>query len=234
MIKGKHIAIIPARSGSKGVMNKNIRLFDGKPLLAYSVEAAIESGCFDEVMVSTDSVKYAEVAKCYGATIPFLRSDENSGDSVDKWDVVREVLTEYSSKSLYFESVCVLQPTSPLRTSADIRAAYKLYENKEAEFVISVCECEHPPIWTGTVGGNLNMTDFNRPEMFIPRQKLPKYYRLNGAIFIAETRVISSGNMNLYGEYTYAYIMDIERSVDIDSELDFEYGEYLMRRNNNE
>lgn len=224
-----NIAIIPARSGSKGIKDKNIRLLCGKPLLAYSVQAAFNSGCFEEVMVSTDSTDYAEIARDYGARVPFLRSKQNSGDGVDKWDAVREVLVCYSNMKKLFESVCVLQPTSPLRSSEDIRAAYELYVEKQAEAVVSVCECEHPPVWAGILEGDLSMTSFDRPEMFTPRQKLPKYYRLNGAIFIARTALISSGNANLYGKNTYAYIMDADKSIDIDTSFDFKYAEICLK-----
>ncbi len=228
-----NIAIIPARSGSKGVKDKNVRLFCGKPLLSYSVQAAINSGCFEEVMVSTDSMDYAEVAREYGAKIPFLRSEKNSGDSVDKWDVVREVLKGYLDRNRHFGSVCVLQPTSPLRPSEDIRAAYELYYKKRAEAVISVCECEHHPAWSGIIDGDLSMTAFNKPEMFTPRQKLPRYYRLNGAIYIAKTAVVLSGNSNLYGCNTYAYIMTANKSIDIDTDFDFEYAEFCYEAKKN-
>ncbi|MBP3295738.1 MAG: acylneuraminate cytidylyltransferase family protein, partial [Lachnospiraceae bacterium] len=132
------IAIIPARSGSKGLKDKNIKMMCGKPLLAYSIQAAKDSGCFDTIMVSTDSEQYAEIARSNGAEVPFLRSAETSGDKAGSWDVVKEVLKKYESFGKEFQNVCLLQPTSPLRTSEDIKKAYQLYENKQAGIVISV------------------------------------------------------------------------------------------------
>ena len=111
----KNIAIIPARSGSKGVIDKNIRDLHGKPLMAYTIEAALGSGVFDEVMVSTDSEKYAQIAREWGAAVPFLRSERTSTDSASSWDMVDEVLGEYEKRGRIFDTFCLLQPTSPLR-----------------------------------------------------------------------------------------------------------------------
>lgn len=122
----KNIAIITARSGSKGLPNKNIRLLNGKPLMAYTIEAAIKSNMFDEVFVSTDSEEYADIAKEYGASVPFLRSQENAGDSSSSWDVVKETIENYKELGKVYDTVALLQPTSPLRRAEDIVAGYKL------------------------------------------------------------------------------------------------------------
>ena len=114
----KNIAIIPARAGSKGLPDKNIKLLNGKPLLQYSVEAALGSGCFDKVMVSTDSEKYAEIAREAGAEVPFLRSAYTSTDKASSWDMVEEVLDGYERLGWTFDTFCLLQPTSPMRTGS--------------------------------------------------------------------------------------------------------------------
>ncbi|MBO6246248.1 MAG: acylneuraminate cytidylyltransferase family protein, partial [Anaerovibrio sp.] len=129
----KNIAIIPARSGSKGLKDKNIKLMNGKPLLAYSIEAAKESGMFDEIMVSTDSPKYADIAIQYGAGVPFLRSAENSSDTAGSWDMVLEVLNNYQKIGREFDTVCLLQPTSPLRLAKDISDAYKDFKENDVD-----------------------------------------------------------------------------------------------------
>ena len=123
----KAIAIIPARSGSKGLHDKNIKLLNGKPLIAYTINAAIESNCFENIMVSTDSDKYADISKDNGAEVPFLRTEELSGDSASSWDVVREVLSKYKSMGQTFDYVALLQPTSPLRDYMDIVNAFKVF-----------------------------------------------------------------------------------------------------------
>ena len=120
----KNIAIIPARSGSKGLPDKNIKELNRRPLIAYSIEAALNSGCFDTVMVSTDSEKYAEISRYYGAEVPFLRSEQTSSDSASSWDTVLEVLDRYESLGKTFDTFCLLQPTSPMRTADDIKSAY--------------------------------------------------------------------------------------------------------------
>lgn len=126
----KHIAIIPARSGSKGLKDKNIKLLAGKPMVAYTIEAAKQSGIFDCVHVSTDSDEYARIAREYGADVPFLRSDELSSDTAGSWDVVRWTMAQYAKLGQVFDCVTLLQPTSPLRTDEDIQNAYRLLQEK--------------------------------------------------------------------------------------------------------
>ena len=118
--KVNNIAIITARSGSKGLRDKNIKMLCGKPLMAYSIEAAINSKMFKTIMVSTDSEEYACIAKEYGAEVPFLRTPENSTDKAGSWETVAEVVRRYYDEGVRFETVCLLQPTSPLRLPEDI------------------------------------------------------------------------------------------------------------------
>lgn len=228
MDKVYNLAIIPARSGSKGLKDKNIKLLMGKPLLVYSVEAAIASGVFDEVMVSTDSEKYAEIAISYGAKVPFLRSAETSADTSSSWDVVREVLSDYSHAGRSFDTVALLQPTSPLRTAEDICQAYRIFTEKNANAVIGVCEVDHSPLWCNTLPKDLSLTGFIKKEAGdMPRQMLKTYYRINGGIYIVKTDYIKQTD-NIYEAGSYAYIMDKMRSVDIDDELDFAIAETVM------
>lgn len=225
----RNLAIIPARSGSKGLPDKNIKLLNGVPLLAYSIKAAQESGMFDEIMVSTDSKKYADIAMQYGASVPFLRSKELSGDSAGSWDVVMEVLRCYQKLGSVFDTVCLLQPTSPLRTADDIIAGYELLKCKCADAVTSVCEAEHSPLWCMTLGEDLSLSEFNKRDEDRPRQQLPTYYRLNGAVYIRKI-VYACEDIVLKNEYDFAYIMSQERSIDIDTAFDFLYSELLLRK----
>ena len=224
-----NIAIITARSGSKGLKDKNIKLLADKPLLAYSIEAAKCSGLFEEVMVSTDSKIYAEIASEYGAEVPFLRSEKNSSDIAGSWDVVKEVLETYGSRGRFFDTVCLLQPTTPLRTSADIQRAYEVYMDKGADAVTSVCECDHPAEYMMRLDKSLSLEEFRKNEVDLPRQQLPRYYRLNGAVFIRRIEY-NEEKVDLQYKHEYAYVMDRERSVDIDTIEDFEYAEFLLAR----
>ena len=225
----KNIAIIPARSGSKGLPDKNIKLLNGKPLMAYTILAAINSNEFDEVMVSTDSPRYAQIAKEYGAKVPFFRSAETSSDSASSWDMVEEVLCKYRRLGKEFNSFCLLQPTSPLREANDIKAAYRLYR-EQAEFaVVSVCEAEHSPLWCGHLPDNNEFIDFIDPIAMRQRQVGGKFYRLNGAIYIVNIDKFKE-NKFLYQKGSYAYVMDQEKSIDIDNKWDFDLAEYCIKR----
>lgn len=228
-----HLAVIPARSGSKGLTDKNIRPLDGKPLLAYSIEAAQASGMFSEIMVSTDSSRYADIARAYGANVPFLRSEANSGDTTSSWDVVREVLRGYCDSGRRFDSVCLLQPTSPLREPEDIVAAYGLFSQKNADAVTSMCETDHSPLWTTTLDSDLSLTAFRKTLRDVPRQLLKTYYRFNGALYIRRVRYLEN-EIIILEEKEYAFIMDKRKSVDIDTQEDFEYAAFLAGRGKNE
>lgn len=225
----KNLAIIPARSGSKGLKDKNIKLFDNKPLIAYSISVAIESGLFSEVMVSTDSEVYAEVSKKYGASIPFLRSKEMSNDTAGSWDVVKEVLHHYLKNGIKYDSICLLQPTSPLRTIEDIKAGYSMFENMQADAITAVCEMSHSPLWTMTLNEDKSLTEFRKHMNSVPRQMLKTYYRINGALYIRKVKY-EEDEIILLDNKEYAYIMDRKRSVDIDTIDDFEYAEFLKRK----
>jgi CMP-N,N'-diacetyllegionaminic acid synthase len=225
----KNLAIIPARSGSKGLKDKNIKELSGKPLLAYSIEAARESGLFDEIMVSTDSPQYAEIARSFGAKVPFLRSKATSSDKASSWDAVIEVLSKYLEKGEKFNSICLLQPTSPLRTAQDITEAYKLLESKQAEAITSVCEVDHSPLWTMTLPEDLSLEEFKKHDSDTPRQLLKKYYRLNGAIYIRKIKY-NNNKIQLLDTNEYAFIMPREHSTDIDTELDFIIAEAIINK----
>ena len=223
------IAIITARAGSKGLKDKNIKALCGKPLLAYSIEAAIESACFQKVFVSTDSEKYADIAKAYGADASFLRSPEMASDIARSWDVVKEVVEEFDRRGEYYDKIMLLQPTSPLRSASDITACFAMMREKNARFIIGVVEMEHSPLWSNVLPEDLSMDHFKREEYFaIPRQQLPKYYRINGAVYLIQREELYEKNMLQYGGY--AYIMPPERSIDIDTELDFQLAELIMQK----
>ncbi|SFQ24513.1 CMP-N,N'-diacetyllegionaminic acid synthase [Lachnospiraceae bacterium XBB1006] len=224
----RNIAIIPARSGSKGVKDKNIRPMAGKPLMAYTIEAALQSGQFDEVMVSTDSEKYAEIARKHGASVPFLRSETNASDTASSWDMVDEVLENYAKRGQQFDSFCLLQPTSPLRDAEDIAKAYELFRTKASFAVVSVCEAEHSPLWCGHLPESGEFLDFISADGAGQRQAGGKFYRLNGAIYIVDIVKFATERF-LYQAGSYAYVMCQEKSVDIDTEIDFKLAELIMK-----
>lgn len=223
----RNLAIIPARSGSKGLKDKNIKLFNGKPLIWFSIQAALNSNCFDEVMVSTDSEKYAEIARECGASVPFLRSELMSSDKASSWDVVKEVLNNYKRLGQEFDTVMLLQPTSPLRTEDDIKSSFSMLVEKNAGSVVGVCEMDHSPLWSNILPENGCLNGFIRSEVNnVGRQGLPTFYRINGAIYL--TKITEKLGTNLYSDTSYAYVMPREKSIDIDTELDFRMAEFIF------
>lgn len=222
-----NIAIIPARSGSKGVKDKNIKELCGIPLMAYSIRSALKSECFDKVFVSTDSWLYSQIAEKYGADASFLRTKDTSGDEAGTWDVVREVISMFEEKKIFYDNIMLLQPTSPLRTEEDIKNSFNLMKKKNANSIISVTEMEHSPLWCNTLEDDLCMDKFQDVRWInVPRQKIPQYYRLNGAIYLMKREELKMENM--FQNKSYAYIMPNDRSVDIDSEMDFKMVEWML------
>lgn len=224
----RNIAIITARSGSKGLKDKNIKELCGKPLLAYSIECALRSKQFEKVFVSTDSSHYAQIAERYGADASFLRTAENSGDRSGSWDVVREVIEMFEKKKEFYDNIMLLQPTSPLRTEEDICRCFSLMEEKGANAIVSVCETDHSPLWCNKLEDDLCMDNFrNEKYSGLPRQALPTYYRINGAAYLIKREELNRSPM--FENHCYAYIMPRERSIDIDTEYDFKIAEVFMK-----
>lgn len=224
----KILALIPARGGSKGLPRKNVRLLAGKPLIAWTIEAALNCACFARVIVSTDDTEIADISKSYGAEAPFQRPLELAGDQAKSIDVAIQAIKWFEERGEYFDLIALLQPTSPLRNTSDIQNALSLFNLKKAGAVVSVCECEHSPLWMNTIGEDLSMRDFLvKSALNQNRQVLEQYYRLNGAVYLADIQYLST-NYGFFGPRTYAYIMPQERSVDIDSELDLKFVEFLL------
>ncbi|MCH7745174.1 MAG: acylneuraminate cytidylyltransferase family protein, partial [Chloroflexi bacterium] len=143
----KPLCLIPARGGSKRLPGKNIRLLAGKPLIAYTIEAALDSNVFDCVCVSTDDEEIAAIAREYGADVPFMRPAHLSDDTARVVQVTCHALEFFAERGHEYESLCVLQPTSPLRTANDIRDAYALFQSTDARYVVGIVAWEHPPFW---------------------------------------------------------------------------------------
>ena len=222
------IAIIPARSGSKGLPGKNIRLLNGKPLIAYSIMQARETGVFDEIFLSTDSREYADIAVQYGASVPFLRSAELASDSASTWDCVREALEQYRLRGRTFDILVLLQPTSPLRAAGDITGAIEQMVHADADSVVSVCRAEHSPLLCLALPGNNSLKGFAKCESLTKgRQELPAFFRINGAIYAVSVSFFLKAK-KIYEGNSFAYIMPRERSLDIDTLLDFQFAELLL------
>ena len=230
MLNGKKIiAIIPARSGSKGIKNKNIKKLNGKPLIAYSIEFAKSVGIIDYILVSTDSEKYAQIAKSYGAKVPFIRPSELAQDNSKGMDVIIHSLNWIKMNIDNAWYCLILQPTTPLRKVEDIEEMIKMFINNNADAIISVCEVDHPPEWTFKITNTLKLENiFNLDNPPQNRQDCQKYYRLNGVYYFAIIPFLLN-NKSFFSKNTIAYIMPKIRSIDIDSELDFKLAEFLFK-----
>ena len=226
----KIMSIIPARGGSKGLPGKNIKQFGGKPLIAWSIEQARTSKYIDEVIISTDDEEIAGIARKFGGNVPFLRPAVLAQNDTPMVDVVVHVLNETKKTEVCFPDFLVLlQPTSPLRALADVDAAIEmLVTNKTANAVVSITEVSESPYWMKALTNEGFVEGFleNR-EKYDRRQDVPIVYRLNGAIYVCKTPILLK-NRNFCPGNTLGYIMPEERSVDIDSIIDFKLAELMI------
>ncbi|NOR57103.1 MAG: acylneuraminate cytidylyltransferase family protein [Sulfurimonas sp.] len=223
--KKTFLAIIPARGGSKRLPRKNTLDLAGKPLIAWTIESGLKSKYIDEVMVTTDDEEIIEISEKYGAILPFKRPDILANDTATRPEVIKHTINFYKKNlKKEFDYIVYLQPTSPLRTEIDIDGAIEYMFKKKSDAVVSVCELEHPVHWTGTLPKNKNMSKFLSDVAIKSRsQDLETNYRLNGAIYICNTvKFLDQGCMFLK-ENIFAYVMNQNISIDIDTEVDFNY-----------
>lgn len=231
-MKKNIIALIPARGGSKGIPRKNIKLFCGKPLIAYTIEGANQSEYIDRVFVSTEDEEIAKVSKDFGSEV-IERPVELAQDNSLAKDVVKQALSWLQKEINYKPEIIVfLQPTSPLRTKDDIDRALELFFNNECESVVSVHESLESPHWSLVIK-NRFMEPLFGWESFMGkrRQDLPTTYSLNGAIYITSVSSFLE-NSSFFNKKTLPFIMPWERSVDIDNEIEFELAEIIMKKRN--
>lgn len=224
----KKIAVITARAGSKGLKDKNILLLNGKPLMAYSIEAAVKSGCFDRIIVSTDSQEYGDIATSYGAEF-ILRSKENSLDNSTTYDALQELFSKINIKE--YNYFILLQPTSPLRNEKHIIEAVKLFEDNYNSYnaLSSVAEANKPSVLINTIDENQTMKNFALDNYKNYRRQSYKDYYPNGAIYISKfDHYLNIGHF--YGEKSLAYFMNKEDSIDIDNKVDFELASIILNK----
>lgn len=221
----KVLAIIPARGGSKGVPRKNIRLLNGKPLIAWTIEEAQKSKYIDSLVLSSDDEEIMKVAKEYGCAVPFKRPQELAKDETPGIDPVLHAINELPR----FDYIVLLQPTSPLRTVEDIDGCIEKCINHNA--VVTIVEAEQNPYWMYTLNDEQQMQSFiPMKDTPVRRQDLPKVYGLNGAVYVAKVRWLLETKSFITKE-TIGYVMPRERSFDIDEELDFLVCEFLLKNN---
>lgn len=225
----KILAIIPARGGSKGIPRKNIKMLNEKPLIAYTIEEAKKSIYIDRVIVSTEDSEIAQISKQFGAEIPYLRSEELARDNSPTIDCVIDMVKWLNENENYMpDYVCLLQCTSPLRTNKDIDGTIEKALNFNSDGSISVCEAEVNPYWTNIFKEDILEYFIDEGKKITRRQDLPNIYRINGAVYVIKTNILLE-KKTFETDNMSGYIMSIQKSIDIDSEMDFKFAELIMR-----
>lgn len=223
----KKIAIITARGGSKRIPKKNIKEFCGKPILAYSIEAAVQSGIFDTVMVSTDDAEIAETAKRYGAEVPFYRSEETAGDFATTNDVLLEVLAEYEKRGEHFELGCCIYPTAPFVTGEKLKDGVERLLQSDADTLIPVVAFSYPPQRALIVKEGRLV--FEYPQYLDSRsQDLEPHYHDVGQFYVFRTESFQRNQKLMVGNILPMVVSELEVQ-DIDNQTDWEIAEMKYR-----
>ena len=225
------LCTICARGGSKGVKNKNIKTINGKPLIAYTIEQAIASKLFEHVVISTDSDAIANIAKEYGAEVFFKRSEEMASDTAGKLDVIKDafIRSEKHYKKQY-DYLIDLDATAPLRNIQDIQDSFKQFLLNNNDNLITAMPGRRSPYFNlveVNTNGKVNLSK-KLDSSILRRQDAPKSYDMNASIYIWKRDVILNEN-SIFLENTGLYVMPEERSIDIDTELDYKFVEFLMK-----
>ena len=230
------LGIIPARGGSKRIKNKNIRLFAGKPLKAWSIESALKSNSIDRVLVSTDSEEIAKIANEYGAEVPFLRPKELAEDTVATEPVVKHAYEWLIKNENYTaDAIVLLMPTNPLRTYSHIDEGIRIFKEKNVDSVVSVNEtpANHTPYWTITKDENNNpvMWDGSNIKDIIPRSQdfKKETYGRNDLVYVLKPKNLLEEKSNLYGEKVELYITDLLHDADINTEHEWKLTELQFK-----
>lgn len=226
----KFLGLIPARGGSKGILRKNLRQLGGKPLLAWSIEAAQNSRYLDRVVLSSEDAEIIETARQFDCDVPFVRPDELASDNAPGIAPVLHALEMLQAEN--YDYLVLLQPTSPLRQARDIDAAIELCIENNAPACVSVTEETHNPWWMFTLDAEKRLLPLlDKENMPLRRQDAPQTYSLNGAVYVGRCDYLLE-HKSFLGPETIAYAMPPERAIDIDQELDLELAELLVSKKN--
>ncbi|MEE3392294.1 MAG: pseudaminic acid cytidylyltransferase [Lachnospiraceae bacterium] len=225
------IAIITARGGSKRIPKKNIRDFCGRPIIAYSIEAAVNSGIFDEVMVSTDSEEIADISRKYGAKVPFMRSEKTAGDFATTADVIFEVLNEYKKLGMAFDWMACLYPTAPFVTAEKLKEAYRIFKESGAEELEPVVPYSFPPQRCFVKDETGTFVQYKYKQYIKSRsQDLEKMYHDAGQFYFIDIAaytdsILNHGELGGYDLKIAPLILDDLEVQDIDNETDWKLAE---------
>ena len=228
------LGLIPARGGSKGIPKKNIKILGGRPLIAYSIASAKESILLDRVIVSTDASEIFQVAETLGLKPPFIRPSDFASDTATSLQVVLHALTFFEEQHIFFDAVCLLQPTSPFRKEGFIDEAIAKFKLSGADSLVSVLPVPHEynPHWVFEANDGLLKIATGEEAIISRRQELPKAYHRDGSVYITKVDILKSGS--LYGQSTAFIENTPESHVNIDTEADWVKAETIIIKNNND
>lgn len=222
------LVVIPARGGSKGVPNKNIKLLGGKPLLEYTINVAREIFKDDQILISTDSEDIKCVAENLGLKVPFLRPPELGEDNIGMIDVIRHIVDYYESTQIFHKTLVLLQPTSPFRTGEQIAEALEIYESGNMEMLVSVKESKDNPYFNMREENSSGYLIKSKKSNYVRRQDCPKVWTINGAIYIIDIETIKFKSLNEISRVR-KFEMDNVTSHDIDTMFDWELAEFYLQ-----
>jgi CMP-N,N'-diacetyllegionaminic acid synthase len=228
----KRLCTICARGGSKGVKNKNIRPLLGKPLISHSIEQARNSGLFQYIAVSSDSEEILEIAKQWGVDYLIRRPEEMASDTAAKLVAIRHCFLEVEKLvGIHFDALVDLDATSPLRISDDIVTCVRMLENLNVSNVITGCPARRSPYFNLVEKTENGVVKLSKPleNPVFRRQDTPKCFDMNASIYVWQRESLLNNNNTVFFEDTQLYVMPEKRSIDIDSELDFQFVEFLMK-----
>jgi CMP-N,N'-diacetyllegionaminic acid synthase len=225
--KHRIVCLIPARGGSKGIPRKNIKLLAGKPLIAYTIRQALQSQYIDRTIVSTDDQEISDVARQYGAEVPFMRPADLAGDQVATVDVLLHAVDWLEKQEKYdFDILVLLHATAPLRSVDDIDSCIRMLLEAKADNVFSVTESHRNPYFNMVEIGDDGTATLSKKGDYVMRQNAPKVYDMNASIYVWWNDVLKK-EKKIFLKKSHVYVMPKERSIDIDDDLDFTIAAFL-------
>lgn len=231
-MKKKILAIVLARSGSRGLKNKNTKLFFRKPLICHTFETLKKAKMFDKIIISTDSKKCAKLAKRYNIEVPFLRPKKLSTNNSKAIDVIAHALKYIKNQHKKFDYVQYVMPTTPLKSVKDFRYALKLLEKKSADMVVSLCKFNKPKEWINPVKKDFFLNDWNKYQIEKKnRQDFKRNYYINGCIYLAKWDIFFK-KKNWFAQKIFGFEMPRSRSIDIDNIEDFNEAKFFYKMKN--
>jgi len=231
--KNKILCLICARGGSKGLKNKNIKSFCGKPLIYWTIKLAKSIKQIKDVYVSTDSKKIAQISERYGAKIPFIRPKKLATSSSKEWESWRHAIKFFEKKKVFYEALLILPVSSPLRNKDDVTKCIKKFykERKKLDAVVAITDSSKNPYFNMVKKKKFTSLAINTKKQYFNRQETPKVYDLTTVAFLVKTSLIKTKNHLFKGKIKSIFVPK-ERSVDIDNLLDFKFAEFLKKKKN--